>query len=92
MLSQKHPISSARERLWPSRKMQGKSLDKFFENKFFEGIYAHLTPKQSDIIDAVYRHNMDLKKYSEEQNISYTAAYQLKNRALGILKNVVTYE
>ena len=35
MLSQKHPISSARERLWPSRKMQGKSLDKFFENKFW---------------------------------------------------------
>ena len=67
-------------------------INKFFENKFFEGIYAHLTPKQSDIIDAVYRHNMDLKKYSEEQNISYTAAYQLKNRALDILKNVVTYE
>lgn len=67
-------------------------INNFFEDKFFESIFAHLTPKQSDIIDAVYRYNMDLKKYSEEQNISYTAAYQLKARALDILKNVLKNE
>ncbi|MGN1398744.1 MAG: hypothetical protein ACI4WG_01935 [Erysipelotrichaceae bacterium] len=67
-------------------------INNFLEDKFFEEIFVHLTQKQKDIIDAVYRHNMNLKDYSDEQNITYTAAYLLEKRALGILKNVLVHE
>lgn len=64
-------------------------IDGFFEDSFFEEVYKHLTPKQVDIIDAVYRHNLSLAEYAEQQCITYTGAYRLEQRALNILSKVL---
>ena len=61
-------------------------MDGFFEENFFEGLYQGLTPKQRDVIDAVYRHHMSLAEYGQQTGITYTAAYLLEKRALAIIK------
>ena len=64
----------------------GASMEKLSKKDFWQDIHAILTPRQRDVIEAVYCFNMSLREYSREQSISYSAAHLHLQKAVNRIK------
>ena len=65
------------------------SMDKFFEERFFKDVYAYLTPRQRDVIDAICKYRMSVVEYSKDQGIAYSSAFLLLRRSLKAVRSII---